>query len=629
MTFSENQDWFFPIANFGTKQGLNDSGLETFLDNPLESLVRETIQNSLDAKQPGNKNPVKVKFDFFNRPIADFPGHDSLIKEYIPESLSSWESDSLENQYLHGFSNALKSNSTVSILRIADFNTTGLDERNWNALVTETGVSSKRDTQAAGSKGIGKNAPFASSFYRTVIYNTKTVNYEKSIGVMVGVSYVERDGDGVSQARGYLGSEHNKPFDHQYSFLRDRDEIGTDVFVVGVKREYAEAQPTIILNVLEHFMLSIHSGTLEVEVDSSIINRDTLSEYVEGLSVSLDNDAEERITKIKSYLEVLSNDDTREIFLDDMFVKKYPFIDRKDDASFLLLPSDVLSATNKVLMARKSGMKIKERHFKMGVYFTGIFQATGSGINTFLRTLESAEHDNWVAERAEYDQQPEARRFLNDLESFLREEIRALIEDNSDETIDAYGLAELLPDEDTLENQSKEENIGSISTALADVTIKPARKVKQQLRYEDENPDIEGGDDGTEPGEGKRVKPQTNPPGPPSPNPDPPKGGPSKSLSEVTDARIRFIEVDYKNGLYLIRAIPSRTLANARIKIAVSGESADYSLRIESVDGKSATIVNNDSIEIAELPAEALTELSIKINYGYRVRMKAVIYESK
>src|SRR5680860_176139 len=161
MTDSEKRKWFLPVAPFGTKERLNDSGLETFLDNPLESLVRETIQNSLDAKRPNSNGPVRVHFEFFDRPMRDMPGLDSLRDEYIQLAKKSWGLNSIEFKYLRSIQRSLDDSTTLKILRIADYNTTGLDELNWNALVKETGVSSKIDSQAAGSKGIGKNAPFA------------------------------------------------------------------------------------------------------------------------------------------------------------------------------------------------------------------------------------------------------------------------------------------------------------------------------------------------------------------------------------------------------------------------------------------------------------------------------------
>lgn len=628
MIDSEKNSWFFPIAPFGTKQGLNDTGVETFLDSPLESLVRETIQNSLDAAPPNSDKPVVVKFSFFDRKISDIPGIESLKHTYIPSAVKSWDKNSKEYEHLYKMKQSFDSESTVRVLRIADYNTTGLDARNWEALITETGVSSKSSDQSAGSKGIGKNAPFAASRYRMVVYNTKTVHYEKAIGVMVGVSYNETDSDGVSQARGYLGSSHNKPYEHQYSFLRDRSEVGTDVFVVGVKREYSERQDLITLNVLEHFMLSIYNGLLEVHIDEKVINTSSIESFVHNISLQ-DDSENSRLEQVRNYFHVLTSEETKKIYLSDSLLHSFPqFIKKREDAHFMLLATDASTATSRVLMSRKSGMRIKEQPFRTGVLFAGIFQAVGPHLNSFLRPLESAEHTDWTPERAEdYESQKQARAFLRELTSFLRENILALVENDSDDIVDAYGLAELLPDEDSQESKRENESAGSIISKLSDVTIKPARKIKQQLKYAPDESEIDGGSGGDGPGDDGRLKPRKNPPGPPRPNPEPPKGSPSPILIEVHDAKIRPIESDYRNGEYLLRVIPARSLANAQIKIAASGESGDYGVNIISATG--SEIIGADAIRISSLPANTLTEIGVQINYGYRIRMKAVLYESK
>lgn len=626
------ENWFFPVADYGTKQGLNDSGLETFLDRPLDSLVRETIQNSLDAKSDDTDEPVRVQFEFFKRPVSDIPGFRNLAGEYIPKALRSWEDDSKEYEYLQKVADLLSSSDDIHILRIADFNTTGLDDRNWDALVTETGVSSKSNTQAAGSKGIGKNAPFAASDIRTVVYNTKTKTYEKSIGVTVGVSFVEQDGIGVSQSRGYLGSSHNNPFNHQYSFLKNRDEVGTDVFVVGVKQEYVNSQKAIILNVLEHFMLAIFHGELVVEVDDVLIDKSLVKSNIETLlPVVLDEDSEfDRLRSVLAYHSVLTHTDTKCIKLDESFVSTYPFIESVDDATFLLLPMDPKFATRKVLMARKSGMTIMWQSFRQGVYFTGIFQATGAALNTFLRQLESAEHDDWSPERAEgLQQQKLAKKFVRELKGFLGEHIRGLTEVDDNEVIDAYGLAELLPDEESVENDSQNDTDGSISPLVAGVTVKPPRKIKQQLTYTPDDPSVEGGDGGDGPGDGGRRRPLNNPPGPPSPNDNPPKGSPLPIFKEVHDAKIRPVELDYKNGEYALRILPDRGLLGVKIKVAVAGESGDYRLQVESADGNEAEVIDGDGIYITQLPAGVLSQIKIKVDARRRLRLKAVIYESK
>lgn len=60
----------------------------------------------------------------------------------------------------------------ISILKISDYNTTGLRKENWQSLIEQVGSSVKSDDSSAGSFGIGKGAPFAVSDLRMVLYST-------------------------------------------------------------------------------------------------------------------------------------------------------------------------------------------------------------------------------------------------------------------------------------------------------------------------------------------------------------------------------------------------------------------------------------------------------------------------
>ena len=53
--------WRFPPTNGGLADGFNDSGIAHFSGNPVASLARETIQNSLDAK--AGSRPVEMSFE--------------------------------------------------------------------------------------------------------------------------------------------------------------------------------------------------------------------------------------------------------------------------------------------------------------------------------------------------------------------------------------------------------------------------------------------------------------------------------------------------------------------------------------------------------------------------------------
>ena len=47
----ESTKWIFPSNNNAEVRGINDAGMQTFAPTMYESIVRESIQNSLDAKK--------------------------------------------------------------------------------------------------------------------------------------------------------------------------------------------------------------------------------------------------------------------------------------------------------------------------------------------------------------------------------------------------------------------------------------------------------------------------------------------------------------------------------------------------------------------------------------------------
>lgn len=72
-----NIGWQFQRNEDGSSQGWNDPAIAEFKSNRLESLTRETIQNSLDAKLDEN-TPVYVDFVESNIPSDQIPNLDAL-----------------------------------------------------------------------------------------------------------------------------------------------------------------------------------------------------------------------------------------------------------------------------------------------------------------------------------------------------------------------------------------------------------------------------------------------------------------------------------------------------------------------------------------------------------------------
>ena len=220
--------WALPHGRDLTPRGANDPSINSFLDNVIDSLTREVIQNSLDAKIKENNNPVEITFDFDEISTRDIPGIDEIYDTALPLAEEFWRKK--ENigtlEYLKSFREVLRSDK-IRVLKISDFNTYGLNDKSYDALVLGNGYTEKIDDNAAGSKGIGKAAPFANSDLRLVFYNTVPTNSSpKHVGVLNFVSF-NCDADDetiVTQERALYKEEQYKHISGQINFnFKSRD----------------------------------------------------------------------------------------------------------------------------------------------------------------------------------------------------------------------------------------------------------------------------------------------------------------------------------------------------------------------------------------------------------------------
>ena len=254
--------WRFISNQNSTINGINDAGIETFTANILHSLVRESIQNALDAKLDKYK-PVIVEFNKFSLPIEDFPDS-NRFKATLQKCLTSNNDEADATRF---FKRAIGIfYKPIEVLRISDFNTYGLvgaekcaKGSSWSRLVKESGSSNKGQT-SGGSFGIGKSAVFACSDLRTVVYSSlANDNIESHIGVTRLVSFKDDKIGGWTTGIGYYSDSEKltaimgqAKFDSSFC----RTSTGTDIYILGLSKIegfYKE----IIKSVLINFLVSI------------------------------------------------------------------------------------------------------------------------------------------------------------------------------------------------------------------------------------------------------------------------------------------------------------------------------------------------------------------------------------
>lgn len=496
-------EWNFPHNGFGQVRGISDAGIETFTGTEIQSLAREICQNSLDAAVEGKNTTVRVEFEQYRIASLDIPGYEQYASK-IKKAYDYWSKKNSEKtiKVLTKALNSIKQQTTI-VLRISDFNTTGLShpyedsDEGWNALTKLDGGATKTGDKA-GAFGIGKNAPFTNSNYRLVFYRTLNEAQETAAqGMSRFISFPEDINDSMNTMTtgiGYYGNpQGNLPVNsiNELEQLCKRTEVGTDVFVYGFNAG-TDWEGNVINEVLENFLMAIHKRLLSVTVANRKIDSLTLSRYLGTYNAKVKN--------AYWYYQVLTRPETK------LFTRDFHGLGTLK-LSVLVDSSEKLN--KKILITRSSGMKL----FALGnmsriISFSGILEMEGKELNEFFREMETPAHDKWLPSRHSTNVSL-AREYNNELRDWIRECIQTLGEHSSDDEIEVAGLAGVLQKESDKATQRGDDNKESLQDTIGSITIQPrtSKSNPKGLLYGSEgsgkskNIDTEGsvGTDGDDP----------------------------------------------------------------------------------------------------------------------------------
>ena len=658
--------WEFPGGYGLTPTGSNGAGIETFLDNIPMSLTREVLQNSIDAHQKDLDAPVRVEFKFETIQAKEILGENELIDDILPKAERFWKeknnADTLH--YLETFKSVLTS-ETIDMLVISDYNTTGLNNKNFASLIEGDAYSEKTDETSAGSKGIGKAAPFAASNLRTVFYNSKSTNDgDKFAGVINFVSYrddekVSFDGSTASyitQSRGRLFSDIEVPT----RFTQNRQQYGTDLYVMGLKK-IENWKEKIILAVLNNFLVALQNNKLEVIVDDETINELTLSDYLNSIKETLrigkyvlSTDERNTFYNTYSYYLALSSENKKIFTIPEEWIEEYSFIEDTNDAT-LYLVLDEEHPTRRVLQTRRSGMTIFERNRINGsIPFSGVFYATGRELNIFLKNLENVNHDNWSSDREDDSNRKKTEQFLKALYHWYKEKVEEGFGNEDGEAIKAFGLNELLPMMAPKDGDADKIEDSGITSRVSNVVIKEKASKPSVTDEASESKtldrimaEIELGD-GDSTGSGSERKGEgggnsaDNQYGhgedEPGEQGEVDGGDPSVSVkfTEVNNPdylKMKIIDVDSDNGMYRLIGITTKRKTRLGFSFQSIGENGvAYNKTIKDISSKSenqVTLHGSKKFSVEDLEVNKRFIVDFTIEEHMRVKMKGVTYELK
>lgn len=502
--------WYFPDNKGGQEEGFENQGINQFKMSPYGKLAREIIQNSYDAKIKNNNKKVKVEFKLVKLEKNRIPNLES-----IKESINAGAEYFPETERLDKFrqvANEKFENDAIDVLKISDYNTTGLvgiDKRinsAWYGLIKSSGNSTKSGV-SGGSYGSGKHAAFVFSYFRTILYGTYVENEGYAFqGKSILCTHKK---DGVVKGNiGYWGNiceDECKPIRNQEQmdeFYR-RNETGTDLYIIGAKLEEEKWVDNIVYSVIENFWKLIIEDKLEVSI---VNNGDTLnidSKNIRGFA-QLGKEGNARIDEhdpFNAYKFIELNDNIEEI--------RYGSICVENDVELKIAKLPQYSE-KKILKMRDTEMKINIfSPRKRPVNFIGILIATGEELNKQLRESEPQTHDAWNADNIEdEDYRKKVRDTIRRLDEWLNEQIDSLSYVDDIEEFDAEGLDFLsLEDEDTNGIEEIQKPFDKIVNKVVEeqeimVTQREINKPKAIDKTSDDEPK-EGGDN---PGNENRTK---------------------------------------------------------------------------------------------------------------------------
>jgi hypothetical protein len=631
--------WNFAKNDGGRETGFHDAGVETFKGNFDRYLAREVIQNSLDARHDPNK-PVLVDFQVRRLKRSQVPDMDGLRATFA-RCAEYWNTDKKAVEFFHR-AEKLASNDEITVLEAADYNTRGVrggdDERDkdWYNLLRCAGSSAKGGGEG-GSFGIGKNAPFAASWMRAVLYSTKNIDGQHAFqGVATIVSHVHPEG-GIAQPTGFLGGAKGISIrsekDIPKIFLRG--EFGTNIVVLGFPHSDNWGDD-LTYSVLDNFWPAINFGDLEVRIGKQNITKNNLAELLEKFSGA------DEFTAHRYY----------QAFNGPSIAPLTEELPTLRECTVYLLTGTTNDMPKKIAMIRRTGMKIFEKPFRSIVPFCGVFICRNEVGNKLLRDMEPPRHDTWDQD---YPEKGAHKKTNAELVNYIRGCIKQLAPADDGKAMSVPGLNKYLPDDDETPEESfddagseEQQKMETFKRIIDPAQIKgreiELRKPMQPDKAEpgDDDSDTELVGSGTGSGGGGNGTGQndsdggngTGGGGDGTGGTDESKGGVGGSSSKpAIPIRYRTFASNTSAGVYKVSVTPEKQPLSGFLSMFIWAVGDDRKVPAEVsvarlLDGTPVTVSSTGALGPISVPPNGAIRLEVVLREPLRVAMEVSAHEA-
>lgn len=489
--------WHFAPQEGGREDGPNDAMMQNFRSRPYSALVRESIQNSLDAVLDTSK-PVVVEFEFANISARNFTNFFAL-KDHIDECrlYFHWQEKAIElySSMSDCFTHDLRG-SKIGYIRISDYNTKGMaydpnsSQSPFYAFARAAGVSSKIGQESGGSFGFGKSAYFQLSPIGTVFISSMT---DKGKYAFEGVSWLcshKFNGQKVSSV-GFYDNNNGKPVTvlENIPIRFQRKEPGTNFYIMGFREsEKYDATEEMLEEVLRSFWLAIYKKHLIVKISDKVINSDTLDRFMHiHFPTEVDDSAKSSYLKPTPYYKAVR--DANKNSKTKSFTEKLP---KLGECTLYLIKVPVNK--DKVIYMRRPLMLVYGKRTQTSYGVHGVFVCENKIGDKILQSLENPAHDEWKASNwrdGNRRMREEGSKAMDEIHDFIQRCYASLFSNAQDTALEITGLDELLyVPEDLLEDDSdKDQEFGNPTGNLKEDGLSLTTDIKDIKHIQDEESD--------------------------------------------------------------------------------------------------------------------------------------------
>jgi len=406
-----NSKWNFQVKPKSVPgEGGEDAAFSYFRYSPIRFIVREYVQNSMDAGIDGSDQPVRIEFSAGCISSDEYPeligGLLERMKACHQKALENTNSRDVYKKKVEYLENHI--HTTIPFLKVSDYNTKGMpyvenENCGFEAGARNMSASFKSTGKAGGSHGLGKAVGFLTSEINAVYFSTM----DAETGDCFGEGHVRlctHKIDGID----YFGAAF---YDHNGGDKPDKnDEIpeefrrtepGTDVFILGLELCNDELEE-MKREVLRSFFKAIYDNKIEVSIAGEVFKQSNLDDqmllYYSGDENIFDT---KRVNKIIEYfnprpyytecVNCFSEDENhiyREVTLQD-----YPNMGHAN--LWIFKNEDIKShSEDRIICMRDKEMAIEVYAPRTRKGYYGIFICDGDG-SEILRKMENVTHDKW------------------------------------------------------------------------------------------------------------------------------------------------------------------------------------------------------------------------------------------